>query len=219
MFVAFILFSCRGKEKQVDSYSFREDSLIYQLADSLILPDSIWRKFLLVPPPLFPEDYSKSELKKQRDSLLQRWDTARLYMAFDDTLIIFSKSYHSERLKDTKGYFKYNINNVDTLFFALFDRLVSDTTLSKRKIDIREIHTNYKYKIISKDSIKTIRDKGYRVIEIHQFSRIIFNDKFDKACLYEQSICGGECGGGSLIFLEKKNGVWKIIERKSPWVS
>jgi len=213
------MISCKGRHNQIDSYFLKEDSLICQLIDSMIMPDSTWRKYLLVPPPLFPEDFSKTELKKQRDSLLQRWDTAQLYMAFDDTLIDFSKSYHSERFKDTKGYFKFNIENVDTSYFQLFDKLVNDTLLCSRKIDIKGFSTNYNYKIIPIDSIKSIQKRGFRIIEIHQFSRIVFNYKFDKACFYEQGVCGGECGGGYLIFVEKKNGIWKMVQKKLLWVS
>jgi len=213
------MISCNVKHKQIDSYSIKEDSVIYQLVDSLIMPDSTWRKYLLVPPPLFPEDFSTSELMRQRDSLLQRWDTAQLYMAFDDTLIDFSKSYHSDRLKDSKGYFKYNIDNVDTSYYPLFNKLVNDTMLINRRIDIKGFRTNYNYKIIPIDSIESIQKRGFRVIEIHQLSRIVFNDKLDKACFYEQSICGRGCGGGYLIFLEKKNGIWRIVEKKLLWVS
>ena len=217
--IILIMISCNEKHNQIDSYSLTEDSLIYQLVDSLLMPDSIWRKHLLIPPTFQPEHFSKSELKKRRDSLLQKWDTAQLYIAFDDTLIDFSKSYHSKRLKNTKEYFKYNIENIDTSYFQLLDKLVNDTLLSKRKIDIKGFRTNYNYKIIPLDSIKSVQKKGFRIIETHQFSRIVFNEKFDKACFYEQGVCGGECGGGYLIFLEKKNGIWRIIEKKLLWVS
>jgi hypothetical protein len=214
-----VLISCRGKEIQIDSYSLKEDSLIYGLVDSLIMPDSIWRKLLLVPPPLFPKDYSKKELKRRRDSLIQLWDTAKLFIAFDDTLILFSKLHHTERYKNTKEYFKYNLENIDSSFYELFARLVLDTTLNERFIDYKRIHTNYNYKIIPIDSVEIIRSKKLRLVEINKFSRIIFNKTFDKACFYGQSICGRLCGEGYLIFLEKLNGNWKIVERKSLWVS
>lgn len=219
LLLTFIVISCNEKHSKIDSYCLTEDSLIYQIVDSLIMPDSIWRKHLLITPPLLKENFSKSEIKKNRDLQTQRWDTAQLYMAIDDTLIDFSKSYHSEGLKDTKSYYKYNIENIDTSYFQLFDKLVNDTMLSTRKINFKRIRTNYNYKLIPLDSIKSIQKKGFRIIEVHQLSRIVFNDKFDKACFYEQGVCGGECGGGYLLFLEKKNGTWTIVEKKLLWVS
>jgi hypothetical protein len=214
-----ILFSCRGKQNLRDYYTVREDSVIYQLVDSLIGPDSTWRKFLLIRPPLFPEGYSQLELKTHRDSLLQRWDTAQLYMAFDDTMILFSRSYHSEHLKHTRAYFRNNLENIDTSYFPLFDKLVSDTLMMERRIDIKSFRSKYNYRIIQSDSIEAIRKRGFRIVELHKISRIIFNSNYDKACFYEESTCGGECGGGYLIFIENRNRVWYIIERKLLWVS
>lgn len=217
--VLLILFSCTIRGTKNNYYYSKEDSLIYQLIDSLIMPDSTWRKFILAIPLLPPENFSESKFKSQRDSLIQRWDTSKLYIAFDDTLIVFSKSYFSKNLKDTKSYFKYNIENVDTSYYSIFNRLVSDTTLIKRNIDIKRIQTKYNYKIISSDSILAVRKKGFHIVEKIRLSRIIFNDTFDKACFYQESICGEECGGGLLIFLEWKNNHWRIIETKSLWVS
>ena len=40
-----------------------------------------------------------------------------------------------------------------------------------------------------------------------------------KAIVYTSYVCGGLCGNGDTIYLEKINGKWKIIERKTRWIS
>ena len=208
LLIILILNSCTEKHNQTNSYYLTEDALIYQLFDSLIMPDSIYRK-----------DFPKSKSKKQGDGLSHKRDTVQLYLAIDDTLINFSKSIFSEHLREVKDYFKYNIKNIDSSYHQLFDRLINDPMLIERKINIKGFHTNYNYVLIPSDSVKLLGKMGCRIISTYQFSRIVFNDKFDKACFYKQSICGGECGGGSLVFLEKKKGIWKIVKQIGIWVS
>ncbi len=213
--VASVLCSCNAKNDRIDLYAIREDSLIYQLVDSLILPDSSWRKHLF-PQPVFPENYSKMELKRLEDSLLQRWDTAKLYVAFHNTFIDFPKSYLSP--------FENPINNanelkLDSAYFASLYKRISDTVLTERAMDISRIHSAYNYNIVPYDSVEKVREKGFQIVEIYEFSRIIFSPEFDKACFYMSSVCGRLCGGGYLVFLEKKNGIWTVIGRELIWVS
>lgn len=219
LIVTSILVSCGKNVNKVDSYAQKEDSLICQLIDSLILPDSSWRKHLLVPPPLFHKEYSKSELKKQRDSLLQKWDTAQLYIAFDDSLLMFSSFFSLRNNHDTLSYFKYNLENLDSTFYSLFKKCLMDTTHKARQINAENFKTHYNYKLIDNDSVENMQYHDFKVVEIHHFSRIIFDDNFDRACFCQASICGRLCGGGYMIFLEKKFGKWRIVEKKMLWVS
>jgi hypothetical protein len=208
-----IFSSCERKDKIIDIYSLREDSLLIQITDSLIMPDSAWRKYMLVPPPLFPEDYTKKELIKEQDSLLQVWDTAHIYLSFSDTLLLFSKVYDLEYRTDTLGYFKRTFENLDSSFYALFKQCINDTNLKERKLNFGIFKTRYNYRIIPDDSIQIITQRGFLVVEVNYLSRVAFNENFDKACIGQLSRCGGECGGGYLIFLEKINGRWRIVER------
>ena len=47
----------------------------------------------------------------------------------------------------------------------------------------------------------------------------LFSIDNKKAFVELSSYCGGLCGNGEFIFLEKINGKWKIIERFETWIS
>lgn len=57
----------------------------------------------------------------------------------------------------------------------------------------------------------------YQTNWVIELSKINYNDKF--ACLYYANHCGGLCGVGKLILLEKVDGQWKIIGELETWVS
>jgi hypothetical protein len=219
-FVSF-LFACNKNHNKQDIYLVKEDSLIYTIVDSMLMSDTVWRNDLLVPYPIFIDDDYESRLKKlrERDSLKLIWDTAHLYQAFSDTLMLFSKTSHAKSIKNIEKYFKNNIYNVDTSFYPLFYRLLTDSVIGERRFYVNQLKTRHNYKIIPDDSVEIIFNRGFRVVEIHFISRIVFNKTFDKACFYEASLCGGECGGGLIFFLEKRGNSWRILERKLLWVS
>lgn len=51
------------------------------------------------------------------------------------------------------------------------------------------------------------------------FSRVGFNKERTQALVYVGIGCGGLCGDGSFMFLEKINGKWSIRGNKNLWVS
>jgi len=219
LFLILILFSCRKNEKKIDIYSLKEDSVLYELADSIITPDSAWRKFQVISLPVYNECSEKVK-KRKIDSLLQLFDTVKLFISIDNKLILFSKLDHSENLiKNIDDYFRYSLKNVDTSYFALFQRFVSDTILLEKRMDIEGIHSKYNYTIIPSDSAESFRNKGSRIVENYKISRIIFNEKYDKACFYYQITCGHLCAVGYLMFIEKRNGIWNIVKKHQLWIS
>jgi hypothetical protein len=223
LLILLFLFSCKGKENQIDYYSQKEDSLYIQIFDTLIMPDSSYRKYMLIPPIWFPNDSfgitqdMAEKGKHHRDSLIHVMNTARLYIAIDDTL--FSKFFELRIKGDTLSYFKHNLDNLDTTFYKLFKKCISDTLLKKRKINTELFTTKYNYQIVKDDFIVKMTYRGSRVVELNHFSRVIFNDENNQACFCQASVCGSLCGGGYIIFCEKKNGKWKIASRILLFVS
>lgn len=51
------------------------------------------------------------------------------------------------------------------------------------------------------------------------FSKVGFNDRLDQAFLYMGKSCGGLCGGGKYVLLEKVDGEWVISKQQQLWVS
>lgn len=227
LLITTLLLSCRGKESQLDDYSIKENTLLYQVIDSLLLPDSSYRKHFLIHPISFPSDSARitqniaDKLNHIRDSLIQVLDTACFYIAFDDTLKKFSsyiKSERFEKLKMNKAF--YHLENVDISFFTLFDKITEDTTpLNERSIDVNGFKTQYKYIIIPSDSIQIIKDRGFRVIETHSLSRVIFNDTYTQACFCDAEYSLSTAGVGYLVLVEKRNQKWIIVKKVLLWES
>lgn len=55
---------------------------------------------------------------------------------------------------------------------------------------------------------------GYFVI-----SHMGLNLNKTEALLYVDHFCSGLCGGGSYVLMRKVNGVWRVIDQHSTWVS
>ena len=51
------------------------------------------------------------------------------------------------------------------------------------------------------------------------FSKVGFNDRQDQAFVYMARSCGGLCGGGEYVLLNKVNGKWVISNEQELWVS
>lgn len=60
-------------------------------------------------------------------------------------------------------------------------------------------------------------EKTYKTKLILEFSRITYNQNF--ACVYYSIHCGGTCGDGSVIILEKINNEWTILNIINLWES
>jgi hypothetical protein len=114
---------------------------------------------------------------------------------------------HSIETNLKEAFFIDHFDNIS--LDEAFDRLTkpADLDISELKIQYMEVVAHEK---------STTYGKGVGVIAI---SRLLFNDKFDKAIVYYEFNCGRLCGHGQLIFTEKNNGTWKIIEYKRLWDS
>jgi hypothetical protein len=52
-----------------------------------------------------------------------------------------------------------------------------------------------------------------------KFSKLSFSSSMDEVCLILEFYCGTRCGEGVLLFARKEEGSWKIVTRRSLWVS
>jgi hypothetical protein len=51
------------------------------------------------------------------------------------------------------------------------------------------------------------------------FSKVGFNDRHDQAFVYVGRSCGGLCGAGEYVLLNKVNGQWVVCNEQGLWVS
>lgn len=51
------------------------------------------------------------------------------------------------------------------------------------------------------------------------FSKVGFNDRHDQAFVYVGRSCGGLCGSGEYVLLNKVNGQWVVCNEQGLWVS
>lgn len=51
------------------------------------------------------------------------------------------------------------------------------------------------------------------------FSKVGFNDRHDQAFVYVGRSCGGLCGAGKYVLLNKVNGEWVVTDEQGLWVS
>jgi hypothetical protein len=61
-------------------------------------------------------------------------------------------------------------------------------------------------------------DSNACIIGKVRLSKIFFNPSKDKGIMYYEFVCGGLCGHGNVILIEKVNGRWDIIKSKMVWV-
>jgi len=51
------------------------------------------------------------------------------------------------------------------------------------------------------------------------FSRLLFNDRKTMGLLYYEFRCGGLCGYGNLLLIEREGKSWKIKDALRTWIS
>jgi hypothetical protein len=52
-----------------------------------------------------------------------------------------------------------------------------------------------------------------------RLSRVGFNSDGNQAALYVSNYCGGLCGGGYFVIMEKVDSNWKVVQEVQVWVS
>jgi len=192
-------YCCSNRPSTNEDWYKNEDEIISQLFWELIKPM----------PPFFPKDTTKEAIKIFENDL-QKW-------IVDNRFQLYLKD--SLKRPEKSVYRKSNINaDFDRLSFNLFnDSLMSSRTINISGIPVRnnfKIYTN----ILDYDNFnEKIKDPTF--LGVYEFSHIVFNATYTKACFYFSEVRGPESGGGLLIFAEKENSKWIIIHRILAWVS
>lgn len=209
--ILFLLWSCFHSEHSEQFENKKTDSNVTLEQNEIQLISQTFFQ-LIHPPPLPPpppeetltkkeiEDYNKLSKEYQR-----RIDTTQFTVFLYDTLIIPEKKY-IDHLADTS--------------YSELGRILLSDTLSEKKIDLNKIKNSSSFRLLREKPIfKNWSDKEFEFIGFSKYSRIIFNEDGTKALFYFEFVCGGLCGIGSLIYAEKVNEHWTIIQQEGLWVS
>jgi len=109
-----------------------------------------------------------------------------------------------------------DVNN--KMFFSKKDSLnIMAQSLNSQKIEIDKIILDkLNSTTFEKEMIKLKNGKQYNFYEMKV---PVFSLDNQKAYVELDYRCGGLCGGGKAIFLEKIKGKWKIVEKRTTWIS
>ena len=92
----------------------------------------------------------------------------------------------------------------------------------------RFFHSDFDYELVDETQLDSIFKAGdwfafYKRFPgspgIMAFSRVGFNEDGTQALLYASNTCGGLCGGGYYVLMEKHNGRWVIVKEIEMWIS
>lgn len=149
------------------------------------------------PPPPPPPRLKESE-EDYNKRVTERSKEFREYC--DTTIFTF---YHSDSLTS------FNFSNENYPEFH-----IQSNKSDAKKISIEKIKTEEQFKLSIEKPDDNWNNWENEFIGIVQYSRIIFNDDYSKALFHCDFICGGLCGGGSIVLAEKKKDKWIIINNE-----
>jgi hypothetical protein len=81
-----------------------------------------------------------------------------------------------------------------------------------------ELSKTFYYADSNQDPWGQFSEKYSGAREIYFLSRVGFNHARNQALVYVASECGGLCGGGNYVLLEKRFGFWLIQKRCMSWI-
>lgn len=223
-----VLFAaCNYATKSMDQQTLDNsdiNEIVNLVFDATVGPDTMWSKHLLIPsmfitPGVHQSKEDKIEYEnysKSIDSLKMKLDTAKLFVFINENLVEFPEDRRRIKSMTESLSFKANFSKIDTIFRPLVIKLI-DSSVSQ-PLDISKLKSRYNYQVdyISKEDKYP---KSLVKIGRVKISNPVFSSNLTMACIYSEIICGGECGGGSIIFLRKVKGQWKIEGSRELWVS
>lgn len=125
---------------------------------------------------------------------------------FDDSLKGFEKDFKNQLYEENIGFDEFHLREIS-----------NDLTKSK-KIDLTKIEFPKNIKL-TKKSRKEFSKWKEDFLGRYWFSRIMFNKEKNKAVVEFNQICGNLCGSGTIIYLLKTDGKWKVKHYFGSWVS
>lgn len=140
--------------------------------------------------------------------------------------------YKKDRLFSTDtAYFLTCLPGFDDTLYNMYKSIVKTC---KTEFQPLLLQLNEQYSTANRINLKKITNTGTIVLiplkkgermnpkksmDMYAYSNIIYNNNHTKACFYFDHNCFGLCGSGNLIFAEKIDGIWTIIEQHMTWVS
>ncbi len=175
-----------------------------------------------IPPvPLSEESTREDSLRFLEESLEYgdlienpQLDTSTLKIYLHDTLTTYKADAFLERMLSHNN-FEANFP-VDTTWIKLVEKL--NHIEEPKAFDIKQITETGNYTIVTESEYNDTSDHKRRV-GIMTMSRIAFSLDYKRGVFYYDFTCGGLCGWGSIVFIEKQKGAWKIVGERQMWVS
>lgn len=209
LFIITVLISCAEKTKHVQNEIKVEVDVAKEEIEivSKILSELVKFSPLKDPPTLKNIDETDDEYRIRQETIDEEYnkelESIGLSFYIKDTLFI-PENFSRNALKDT-------------VYDGLLLQFLSDT-LKPKHIDLSAVSFfDSVHLLTERPSLGEIKI-GY--CGYAGFSRIIFNEKFDKAFVYFYKDCGvGLCGSGHYIMMKKEQGYWMILRNDEIWVS
>ena len=198
--ILFTFFSCKEKQ-QVSSI---EEENTYQII-TFLTEDA--KDFLVMPPVLYipPLPNAKNydvRAMTCRDSVKAykyhyKQLTKKRTIAITDSLLDIKENYS----------FRGKCDSVDNQLLKKFNNLRASKKLDISRVTVYDKDTLIQYK----KEFRKLPSKGFDKMDLLlSFSRIAFNDNFDKAIVFVGMSKGSLDGISILVYLEKENYHWKI---------
>ncbi len=116
-------------------------------------------------------------------------------------------------IKKSLRAFKQNFHNHPKITIASLE----DHNLHFQSITSEQYHKFFGRKSRKVDKAWKKINRKFRTIQVIAFSKIEFYKDF--ATIYYEHHCGGLCGSGNIVMLEKVNEQWVIIAEINLWMS
>lgn len=217
LFILGLLTGCISSSTETKS---EELNILNQLFIELVGTDFY---FLPLPPPPMPlgeEATRKDSLSFEKEHLdfeqllkTRKLDTSVLQIYLHDSLI----TYDGDDLEGLLGTTNFEANfQVDTTWIDLVRKL--NRIESPIGFDINQFTQTGNYTLVSKSEFSDTTDNKTKVGAL-TLSRVALSHDQQRGVFYYDFICGGLCGGGSLVFIERIGTEWKIVGQRVMWVS
>lgn len=141
-------------------------------------------------------------------------DTSVLKIYLYDTLITYKANDFLEGMLG-KENFEANFP-VDTTWIKLIRKL--NRIEEPKGFEVNQITETGNYTLVTESEFNDTTDNKRR-IGIMTMSRVAFSPDNKRGVFYYDFTCGGLCGWGSLVFIEKQGVAWKIVGERQMYVS
>lgn len=195
----FLFFSCKNSENKVELTSFRIKE-INNIIKTIIIEDSL-------------EVFGKEKGKKMLCKDLIKLD---IYVPEkpknDEIQIPPPPSFNNVSITDLIQY-----DRKSTLFNSTDSINLLKQNLNPKKLEVdSDIFDKVNFTTKHEEIYKKETGESY---DFYEITIPIFSLNGQLAYLEVNYYCGRLCGGGKSIYLKKINGKWKVIEKRTTWIS